>query len=252
MKKYKLVLLLPMLFILAACSTEEINTFKEQVENMETSEINEILQVNEEGLSNIDLKALSDEFNISNENEVLSSEEIEGIIFMIEEEKLAHDVYMFLYDKWGQNSFINIASSESTHIDAVKRLADDYGLDISFYDDEIGVFTDEKLQGLYDDLTAQGSTSLLEALKMGALIEEIDIVDLQNFMAQTDNEDILLVYENLEKGSRNHLRSFIGNISNQNGDYEPSHLTEEEYSQIVGSNIERGSSRGGGNGRRGR
>ena len=92
----------------------------------------------------------------------------------------------------------------------------------------------------------------LEALKMGALIEEIDIVDLQNFMAQTDNEDILLVYENLEKGSRNHLRSFIGNISNQNGDYEPSHLTEEEYSQIVGSNIERGSSRGGGNGRRGR
>lgn len=254
MKKYILVLVLPLLFVLAACSTKEINTFKEQAENLEPSEINTILQVNEDGLSNVDLKALSQNIETSqtNKNVELNKEVADGIVFMIEEEKLAHDVYTFLYKKWDTQIFNNIANAETTHMNAVKSLADSYGLDSDLYSTEFGVFSNNKLQGLYNDLTAQGSGSLLEALKVGALIEEIDIIDLEEYVSNTNNEDVILVYDNLTKGSRNHLRSFVRNISNQGVDYVPVYMDKDQFAQIIGSDIERGSGRSGGSGRRGR
>ncbi len=45
---------------------------------------------------------------------------------------------------------------------------------------------------------------------MGVLIEQTDIADLQARLAQTDNADIQLVYNNLLNGSYNHLSAFTG------------------------------------------
>ncbi len=45
----------------------------------------------------------------------ISEAEAEGILLMREEEKLARDVYLTLYDKWGLRTFTNIAGAESTH-----------------------------------------------------------------------------------------------------------------------------------------
>jgi hypothetical protein len=68
---------------------------------------------------------------------------------------------------------------------------------------------------LYDQLVAGGSVSLVEALKVGAAIEEIDIIDLQAALALVDNRDIRLVYENLLSGSRNHLQAFVRALQQQ-------------------------------------
>jgi L-amino acid N-acyltransferase YncA len=85
---------------------------------------------------------------------------------------------------------------------------------------------------------------------MGAVIEEIDIIDLEKYITQTDNTDIQMVYENLMKGSRNHLRSFVSTIQRQIGiTYQPQYLSQEAYQAIVDSDIETGSNgRGKGNG----
>jgi tRNA isopentenyl-2-thiomethyl-A-37 hydroxylase MiaE len=93
---------------------------------------------------------------------------------------------------------------------------------------------------------AQGGQSLSEALIVGAAIEEIDILDLEKYIAQTDKTDIQMVYENLMKGSRNHLRSFVSTIQKQAGStYQPQYLSLEAYQAIVGSEMVSG-----GNGRR--
>jgi hypothetical protein len=138
----------------------------------------------------------------------LSADESAGLLYMREEEKLARDAYNQMYTLWGQQVFQNIASSEQTHMDQVKLLLDRYGLADPAL--EPGKFTDPALQALYNQLIAQGSVSLDEALKVGILIEQTDISDLQARLAQTDNADIQLIYNNLMSASYNHLNAFTG------------------------------------------
>jgi len=185
------------------------------------------------------------------EMEELTLEEIDGILLMREEEKLAHDVYQALYDRWGMNIFINIASSESAHMDAVGELIVLFGLDDPLSGQE-GEFTNGELQDLYDTLVSQGEESLEEALRVGAAIEEIDILDLQELMEQSTNPEILRVYGNLLSGSENHLRSFVRTLEQQTGDvYEPAYLTPENYDAILASSFQGGPGNGSGGGNRG-
>lgn len=171
----------------------------------------------------------------------LSDDEIAGLIFMREEEKLAHDVYLALFEQWGQRTFANIAESEQTHTDTVKGLLDAYDLEDPAAGRGPGDFADPNLQALYDQLVAQGSASLDAALRVGAAIEEIDILDLEEQLALTDKEDIRLVYQNLKSGSENHLRAFTSVIERQGGTtYQPDYLSLEVFEQIVSTSLGQG------------
>ncbi len=172
--------------------------------------------------------------------ESLSTAERESLVFMREEEKLARDVYDTLYEKWGLNIFSNIAQSEQTHTEAVRDLLVKYNIADPVTDDTVGVFTNTDLQALYDTLVAQGFESELEALKVGALIEDMDIYDLQKSQSEIDNADIALVYGNLERGSRNHLRAFMSQIESRGGTYEAQYITQEQFDEIKNSETERG------------
>lgn len=172
--------------------------------------------------------------------QALSDEEVSGLLFMREEEKLARDVYSVLHDQWELPIFSNIARSEQTHTEAVRGLIEKYDLDDPVTDDTIGVFVNPELQVLYQDLVAEGSKSLVDALKVGALIEDLDIKDLEEQMALTDNDDIMLVYGNLQRGSRNHLRSFVSTLEKNGASYEPQYISEDEYEEIIGSDRETG------------
>ncbi len=201
----------------------------------------DITTVEEDGSTSIDeptVRSTIDQIPTA----ALSAEEAAGIRYMREEEKLARDVYYRLYEQWDLPIFSNIGSSEQTHTDAVKALIDKYGLEDPA-SSAAGTFSNAELQMLYDTLVAEGSTSLQAALEVGAAIEEIDILDLQNYLAETDNEDVRLVYENLMKGSRNHLRAFVTTLARQGVDYSPRYLSQAEYDAIVSSSIERGGTR---------
>jgi hypothetical protein len=162
----------------------------------------------------------------------LSAAESDALAYMREEEKLAHDVYIALYEKWGLPVFQNIAASEQTHTDAVKTLLDRYGLQDPAAA-QVGVFTNGELQDLYNTLVARGSVSLEEALKVGAAIEEIDILDLQERLALTSRADIQTTFNNLLRGSSNHLRSFTTQLKTQAGiEYTPQVMSAESYQAI--------------------
>ena len=170
----------------------------------------------------------------------LSDAEKEAILYMREEEKLARDVYLTLYDKWDEQIFKNIAQSEQRHTDAIKALIEKYDLEDPVKDDSIGVFTNTKLAELYNQLVEQGSKSLVDALKVGATIEDLDISDLNKDLAETDNEDIKKVFEYLREGSYNHLRAFVDNLKRKGADYTPQFISEEEYERILSTTSQHG------------
>jgi hypothetical protein len=170
----------------------------------------------------------------------LTDEEIAGLTWMREEEQLAHDVYVVLGDLWNLRIFDNISDAETTHVEAVAGLLDLYGLDDPAAGNDIGTFTDPALQGLYDQLVEDGSRSLERALEVGALIEELDIVDLAARSASTDNAEISAVYANLGQGSRNHLRAFVSQLEARGVTYAPTQLDSVTFDAIVSSDTERG------------
>jgi len=202
--------------------------------------VTDVTDVDGEGNTDIDSSTLSEALN-SISTGTLSDAEVEGLLYMREEEKLARDVYLVLYEKWGMPVFQNIANSEQTHTDAIKTLLDRYGLQDPAAGQDVGIFTNPELQELYDLLVETGSRSLVDALRIGAAIEEIDILDLEEWIAQTNQADIVLVYENLMKGSRNHLRSFVSTLEQQMEEtYQPQYLDQAAYDAIVSSPTERG------------
>ena len=182
----------------------------------------------------------------------LSADEVADLLHMREEEKLARDVYLALYDKWGTRVFQNIANAEQMHMDSVGALLETYGLDdpVAQTKDARGVFADPDLQALYEQLVSKGSTSLVDALTVGATIEDLDIKDLNEAMARTSHDDIRQVYENLKMGSENHMRAFVSNLRAQGADYTPQYITEAEFQQILegSSGPGRGNGQGGGHG----
>ena len=173
-------------------------------------------------------------------SEPLNADEIKSLTLMREEEKLAHDVYLTLYNKWGVNVFNNIAASEQTHTDAILTLLNKYNLPDPAQTTVIGVFTDSTLQTLYNHLVAQGNLSSLEAFLVGATIEDLDIYDLNDWTIKVDNQDILYVFANLTKGSRNHLRSFYSQIVSAGGTYTAQFITQAELEAILNSPKESG------------
>jgi len=145
--------------------------------------------------------------NACNFTAVLTIAEIDDLMHMREEEKVARDVYLTLYDMYKVPVFSNIARSEQAHMDAMLYLIDGYGLTDPVADKEQGEFTDA-FQDLYDELILKGLTSLKDAYETGVAIEEMDISDLDECLSNTDVPNITRVYTNLKAASERHLKAF--------------------------------------------
>ncbi len=167
----------------------------------------------------------------------LSEAEIDGLMEMREEEKLAHDVYVKLFEVHEHPVFNNISKSETAHTSAVLYLINGYDLEDPALSVE-GEFSNPLFNDLYEQLTEQGSASLIDGLKVGAFIEEYDINDLQHLLAEVENEDVKRVYENLLRGSTFHLRAFTAVLKAQGVVYEPEILSAEQYQEILNSEEE--------------
>lgn len=168
----------------------------------------------------------------------LSQAEIDGLLYMVEEEKLAHDVYLTLDGLWGAqvNVFGQIAPSETQHTQSVRERILAHGLTDPTLNQALGAFVNPQLQALYDALILQGSQDLIAALKVGCLIEEVDIQDLRDRQAEViDEPDIVAVYDSLMCGSRNHLRAFNRTLENKGGSYTSTVLGQTAFDAIAGS-----------------
>ncbi|MFC2967636.1 DUF2202 domain-containing protein [Acidimangrovimonas pyrenivorans] len=138
-----------------------------------------------------------------------SDEAIADLLYMIEEEKLAGDVYEAFYKAYGLTIFDNIAQSEDSHFSALIQQAETLGIDTDqFVFEPAGTFVNEELQQLYDTLIATGNESVTAALEVGVAIEEKDIVDIAATIEDVAGTQLADVYQNLLDGSANHLEAF--------------------------------------------
>ena len=170
----------------------------------------------------------------------LSSTESQDLVFMREEEKVARDVYLVLYEQWGLLPFSNIAGSEQRHMDALLQLLNKYRLADPAAGLSMGEFVNPDLQALHDSLLARGLRSDVEALKVGGAIEETDILDLRDATEHSDNTDIDTVYGKLQCGSRNHLRAFARQLGLLTGEpYQAAVMAQEDVDAIFATSHER-------------
>lgn len=162
----------------------------------------------------------------------LSEEEVIELTFMREEEKLARDVYLDMHDLWSVNIFSRIATSEQRHMDTMKKMLDKYGLPDPALPAR-GAFDDEFLQDKYYDLTDKGDNSYVDGLEVGAFIEELDMIDLQEAINVTTHIDVVNAYQHLLEGSKNHLRAFVGALETQGVIYIPVLISQELFDAIM-------------------
>ncbi|MDQ7046736.1 MAG: DUF2202 domain-containing protein [Sulfurovum sp.] len=159
----------------------------------------------------------------------ISQELTNTLSFMGNEERLAYDIYNYLYLKFGNKAFTNIATKgEYQHISLVQKLIQKYKLSDDVYftnvevplgymntaieDMEAGVYDVSKIQDLYDALIAR-ATNVTEALKVGCIVEVVDIMDLDHYILVAEAEgatDIIEVFKVLRAGSYNHYWTFDG------------------------------------------
>lgn len=139
----------------------------------------------------------------------LTEEQKDKLFFIYQEEKVARDVYITLGNIYtDEDTFASIQISEQRHMDSARGLCEKYGVDVSEVDEsKVGEFVLPVLQELYDTCVGVGEETLLDALKIGELIEITDIEDLEH-AAEGMPSDVVSVYENLKEGSLNHLDAF--------------------------------------------
>jgi hypothetical protein len=216
-------------------STERKNSEKK----MENSGENEYVPDEHQPPSAEEHKAQDEKMINDLPKEDLSEAEIDALTLMGEEEYLARDVYRALYEKWGIQSFNNIQKSEQNHAQAITILQEKYGLE-TFSDHKEGVFKDEHIQNLYNDLVKKGLQSEVDALQVGMTIEDLDIYDLEKLSLEVDNKDIQKVFDNLTRGSRNHMRAFNRQLVKYGGEYEAQYISPEKMQEIITGDHEPG------------
>ncbi len=221
--------------VLAAASCTKENPATD-VEEIMTSGIQmSVLQVKSDGTTTFDMTTMSAPFDSTAD---LTASEIEYIYAVREDEKLAGDLYSTFFEMYKLKAFENIAKAESNHMKATERLLEYYGITYPAAGDK-GKFENPVRQALYDSLLQKGSTAL-EAFKVMAQYEEYNIVQYKADLALITNANVKIVIENLEKGSENHLKATIRQITALGGSYAAQVMTQEEYSAIIATGFEQG------------
>lgn len=162
----------------------------------------------------------------------LSAVEIADLLFSREEEKVARDVYIALYDMWRHPTFSNISKSEQQHMDTMLKKLNTYNIPDPAQA-AAGAFTNQDLQKMYLELVASGSKSLIDALRVGCIIEEVDMIDLQQAIDHATHVDLDNSYVNLMEGSKSHLRAFVAALSSQGVTYTPQYISVDLYNAII-------------------
>lgn len=163
---------------------------------------------------------------------VLSDSQAATLRHMREEEKLARDLYLYFDARWGSRVFANIAASEQMHMDQILSFLQAYGLSDPATT-VAGTFNDVALQQLYDQLATRGGTSLLEALRAAAYVEEVDIRDLRLAADAASDTSLQQMYLNLTSASYSHLNAVAGQIEILSATYSAQVLDAADVATIL-------------------
>ncbi|NJE07675.1 DUF2202 domain-containing protein [Thermococcus sp. M39] len=233
-RRYLAFLLMVLIMSLAiGCTNKESPTSAAT-----TTEKRTYILVKESGITLIDTSALRVAVMDMPKGEI-SEEEINGILYIREEEKLLRDTYLFLQSKWNNPLFSELFDATQSHMDAVLLLIQKYNLEDPATKTGAGEFINPEIQSLYNIIKEEGSKSDIDGLRAAAIAQEHVVFKLESLLLKTKSEDVELIYEVLAKASRNHLRVLVKALEEKGIEYKPRYLGDEEFKEIISSPIEK-------------
>lgn len=140
----------------------------------------------------------------------LTADQKADVVYMVEEEKLAHDVYVTLAAKFPADfQFARIAKAEAQHQSALRTILARYGLEDPTVGLAVGDFGTAAFDALYNDLVGRATTAA-NALSVGVMVEQLDIANLTSALNDVTAPDVVQTYTNLRNASQHHLTAFGG------------------------------------------
>lgn len=170
-----------------------------------------------------------------------------ALLFQIDEERMAGELYRAWGAKWGLAPFAHIPLAEARHEAVLRQLATRAGLALPAA--VPGQFASAEVQKRHDDLLPLGLASADGALRAAAYVEEVDIVDLRLLVGATDSAALQEVAAMLETASGHHLGAFAGLLAARGVTYVPQLLPAADYQAILERRGGMGRGRGWGRGR---
>ncbi|MEE9359678.1 MAG: DUF2202 domain-containing protein [Hyphomicrobium sp.] len=173
------------------------------------------------------------------EQNAKSANESVDLVYLREEEKLARDVYLALFERWQLPVFEHIAASEQRHLNLATAALERRGLSAENYSDKPGAFANDSLLALYNGFLEKGATSLTAALEVGATIEDLDIRDLDAMIAANPEPALLASLEKLRCASGNHMRAFTSQLERRGGAYRAQYISQTRLEEVLGQEHQR-------------
>lgn len=158
----------------------------------------------------------------------LSDSEIDSLKYIKESETLVYNLYDTLYNMWEHETFNKLKISEEEHIKAVNKLIEEYKV-------EVEEETSPYFKRLYNDFTRNALKSFYDALYIAATAEEMAIYDLQEYIKNTTDKDLIETYTLLTYSSMANLRVLNRELMELGSKYEGKYLGFEELRRILGN-----------------
>lgn len=165
------------------------------------------------------------------DSQISLSQAKDSLFLIVEQKKLAHDVFITLSEHWQKRHLKLLVRVESLHLRAIKRRLKNHDLN-SILGNSTGIFNSSKLQKLYWELVNRGQNSVLDAFHVSAFLKEMDIVNLQSVIDASKNTRITNFSQRLMNNSKKHLRILIKQIERQGGIYEPQEMRQNELNAM--------------------
>lgn len=226
-KLYQFFLVIIFIFALSGCSLE--------------TESEKVLSLKDNGATSFNKDKLEKVLERKKEMQNPLGEEVKmDLIYLIEEEKVIRDLSYKFSQKYDEEIFTDVYKAENTHMKAVQRFIRNYKLDDPTSKNGVGKFKNPQLQKIYDEKLKSGEKNKVEAYKSLLWMLEKNIDDVNINKENTDKDDILFVYKNLTRSSKNHTRAINDLLNSEGGSYPSEHLSEAKYESIISSGIDPG------------
>lgn len=165
--------------------------------------------------------------------ELKSKESI--VLYLIEQEKLAHDLYSVLDTIWVTEIFNRLSGDERNHMEKLNAVAVDFMMVVPNHFNEYlpGQYINENLRHLYHDLLLDANLSLEDAYRTCANLEERKILDLRAALKQPNFELETLTYKALLIGAEDNFKLFLRALLEMNAGYQPIHFSNSEFEALT-------------------
>ena len=138
--------------------------------------------------------------------ETLSSQEIDGMLYLVENEKLLCDYFTVMYEKHKLPLFNQLAMNEQRHLNIISVKIDRYDLENPADQKPAGQFVNPQLQASYDQLIEIGNTGVYSALIAAVQKVERDVVDIPAIISTFEgNDDVVHVISGILLESQDNL-----------------------------------------------